>query len=123
MAKKITYADIRPSLVVSDLERSLELYRDLLNFKVEGMMGEPPNFAILKKDGASMALIEHSKVYDVGEAGVNMYIDVTNVEELYKFCKSSDIEISYELTTHPWGMKDFVIVDRDGHQIAFGERQ
>ncbi len=123
MTTKITYTNIRPNLVVSNLEKSLKFYRDLLDFNVETTMGEPTNFAIISKDGASMSLVVHDDVYDVGWAWVNMYIDVVNVEDLYEHCKSSGIKISYDLATHPWGMKDFTMVDPDGHQIAFGERQ
>lgn len=122
MSKKITYTNIRPNLIVSNIENSLKFYTQL-DFNVDTTMGEPANFAIISKDSASISLTQHSTIYDVWDAWVNMYIDVINVEELCEHCKSSDIKISYDLATHPWGMKDFTIVDPDGHQIAFWERQ
>ena len=31
-------------------------------------------------------------------------------------------EVTMGLTTHPWLMRDFVIRDPDGHQVAIGQR-
>ncbi len=122
MSSTSHFSAVRPNLIVSDLEQSLKLYQDLLHFNIEAIMGEPPNFALIGKDGVSISLTQHSDVYDVGDAGVNIYIDVVDVEALYEFCKSAEIEIAYDLSSHPWGMTDFTIVDRDGHKIAFGEK-
>lgn len=119
----VSFSAARPSLVVSDVERALMMYRNALGFDVVATMGEPVSFAIIAKDAASIALVQHDEVYDVGSAGVNIYIDVSDVEALYAQCQSAGLKISHELTTHPWGMKDFVIVDPDGHQIGFGERR
>lgn len=123
MAPQTTYRNVRPSIIVSNLNQSLEFYKEVLGFEAVTTMGEPPTFAIIQKDEVSVTLLEHGNVYDVGDCGVNMYIDVTHVEELYRSCSDSGISISHPLTVHPWGMKDFVVVDPDGHQIALGERQ
>ncbi len=37
-------------------------------------------------------------------------------------CGMGDIEGARELTTHPYGIRDFVIKDPDGHLIGIGEK-
>jgi catechol 2,3-dioxygenase-like lactoylglutathione lyase family enzyme len=44
-----------------------------------------------------------------------------DVEALHGACERDNVTIASALTTHPWGNRDFVIRDPDGHLIAIGE--
>jgi uncharacterized glyoxalase superfamily protein PhnB len=46
---------------------------------------------------------------------------VSDVEAIHSACIRDNVAITSALTTHPWGTRDFVISDPDGHQIAVGE--
>ncbi|MCH8995204.1 MAG: VOC family protein [Chloroflexi bacterium] len=108
----------RPNLHVEDVERSVAFYRDLLGFDTKTLMGEPPSFALLVREGAEIALVREEN-----RAPTGCYIYVTGVEALHEHCQASGVRITYPLTLEPWGLLNFVIEDPDGHQIAIGERR
>lgn len=47
---------------------------------------------------------------------------VRGVEALLGSCEVAGFEIARPLTTQPWGLRDFVVRDPDGHLIGVGER-
>ena len=111
------FVNARPNLLVQDVSASVEFYTDTLGFEAVAVMGEPLFFALLVNEGAEIALVQTDEPQASG-----CYIYVTGVDELYDDLLSDGAEITNPLTTQPWGNRDFVIADPDGHQIALGER-
>jgi predicted enzyme related to lactoylglutathione lyase len=111
---------IRTNLEVRDVVRSMAFYERALGLVPMVTMGEPATFAILAADDASMA-IAHAT--DPAVAAITAcYVDVTDVEAVHERCRDLGAEITAAVTSHPWGMRDFVFRDPDGHQIAVGQR-
>lgn len=52
--------------------------------------------------------------------GVEIVIQVDNVEEVYELAKEF-AEITEELMTEPWGLKDFRMIDPFGYYLRFTE--
>jgi uncharacterized glyoxalase superfamily protein PhnB len=50
------------------------------------------------------------------------YVDVPDAEAALARCIGAGATITMPLTTHPWRMRDFVLRDPDGHQVAVGEQ-
>ena len=67
-----------------DIEVSVAFYRDTLGFQVEAQMGTPPTFALLKREGAELALVQHD-----GATASGRYIYVTNVRGLHDQCMAA----------------------------------
>jgi predicted enzyme related to lactoylglutathione lyase len=111
---------IRTNLEVHDVPRSIEFYRRALGLDPTVTMGEPPTFAILATDDVSMAIAQAEQPAVAAIAAC--YVDVVDVEAAHRRCCDADAEITAPITTHPWGMRDFVLRDPDGHQIAVGQR-
>lgn len=111
---------IRANLEVGDVERSIAFYGRVLGLEAVVTMGEPVTFAILAADGASM-VVAHAAQPAVATIAA-CYVDVGDVEAAYARGRGAGAEITAEPTTHPWGMRDFVFRDPDGHQIAVGQR-
>lgn len=111
------FVNARPNLLVQDVSASVEFYTDMLGFEAVAVMGEPPFFALLVNEGAEIALVQSDDPQASG-----CYVYVTGVDELHADLVSDGAEITNPLTTQPWGNRDFVIEDPDGHQIAIGER-
>ena len=107
----------RPNLSVTDIEASLAFDRDVLGFQATAVMGEPPNFALLHRDGAELALVQQD-----GATPSGCYIYVTGVEQVHEQCVAGGAKVTYPLTMEPWGLLNFVVEDPDGHRIAIGER-
>ena len=112
-----TFLSARPNLLVRDIAASAAFYRDILGFEVKAMMGEPPNFALLTREGAELALLQHENPTPSG-----CYIYVTGVRLLRDHRVAAGARVTYPLRQEPWDLLNFVIADPDEHQIAMGER-
>lgn len=112
----VTYLNLRPTLPVQDLERACAYYQNVLDFE---LVTKAPEYglAILAKQGAMLALNQ-----SVVLTSQVVYLYVKGVEALYAACQAKKVEIQTELTTHPYGMRDFVLKDPDGHIIGIGEQ-
>lgn len=116
----VTLLGIRANLEVRDVPRSVAFYEGALGLHAAVTMGEPVTFAILAADDASLALAAAAEPAVAAIAAC--YVDVRDVAAAYDRCRQAGAEITAEVTTHPWGMRDFVLRDPDGNQIAVGQR-
>jgi predicted enzyme related to lactoylglutathione lyase len=121
-----TLTGISPVLLVADLGRSVDYYRDRLGFTCE-VYGDPPNFATAGRDeatillalaGESDRLVPHWKIVD---KMWNAYIRVDDVDALYAEVQERGAGIDYTIYDAPHGFREFGVQDPDGHDIAFGQ--
>jgi uncharacterized glyoxalase superfamily protein PhnB len=114
-------------LLAKDVPATIAYFNDKVGFKATGIWGEPPEFAILKRDGCRLMI---GKVKDGQEiiphwkqrAGLwNAYFWVSDAKALFAEMKLAGAIIDYELETKPYGVVEFGIRDLDGHDIAFGQ--
>ncbi|MGV8996789.1 MAG: bleomycin resistance protein [Parvibaculaceae bacterium] len=123
-----------PELYVSDFDRSLEFYRDKLDFQIMYMRAEE-RFAFLEREGAQL-MIEQSTDPDrewvVGELaqpfgrGLNLQIRVGDVDTLHQRLAAAGVVFFVEME-EKWyrrddqllGNRQFVIQDPDGYLLRF----
>ena len=117
-----------PVLLVADVVKAANYYRDQLGFAYDRFWGEPANFCMVKRDGfvvmlaqapVGARLVPHWKV--VGNMW-NAYFWCNDVEALHAEFVRSGARIDYGLGVKDYGIKEFGIQDLDGHDIAFGQR-
>jgi predicted enzyme related to lactoylglutathione lyase len=111
---------IRATLEVRDVPTSIEFYRAALGLEPAVTMGEPPTFALLAGGSALLGLSQEGQPAVASIAA--LYVDVDDVEAAFSRCAEAGLAVAASLTTHPWGMRDFVLRDPDGHQVAVGQR-
>lgn len=135
---------IAPLFLVDDVERSAEWYRDVLGFTIgEYFRGEHehdadgndisigvPEFVILNRDGHRLML---SKTHEPGlgvhpnraakDASCDAYLWVTGVDALFAHAEAAGAEIVKPPTTQVYGVREFLVKDRDGRVITLGELQ
>ncbi len=123
---------IEPFIRSSDLERSIEFYTQVLDFRVlvspdSDTTSPLSNYALIEREGERIHL---SKNEGDGAFGILIYVRVEKIEELVaKFFEngltrqggSREEIIRIELTEQTWGMKEFGIFDPDKNKITFGE--
>ncbi|MEO1748777.1 MAG: VOC family protein [Pseudomonadota bacterium] len=115
-----------PVLLVRDLEASAAYWRESLGFKAR-LWGEPPNFAILKRDACfvmlSLAPADHTNQpnWKIVHHMWNAYFWVDDAKAIYEEFIANGARIDYELHEKPYGVLEFGIQDLDGHDIAFGQ--
>jgi len=108
-----------PVLVVQDVLRSVEHYRDVLGFHTEFIYGEPTFYAGVERDGVLIHLQAASETKrQPGQSAVNVF--VSDADALYQELRSRGARTLNEPKDYPYGMRDFDVHDLDGNQLCFG---
>src|SRR5262245_49039700 len=106
-------------LVVKDVLRSVEHYRDVLGFRTEFTYGEPTFYAGVERDNVVIHLqAAHETKRLPGHGAVNIF--VTDVDALYQEFKARGARLLNAPKDYPYGMRDFDLEDPDGNHLCFG---
>jgi len=123
-----------PELDVSDLDRSLQFYVDVIGFKV--LYGRPEErFAFLDLDGANLMLEEaagpgrrfpSAPLERPFGRGVNFQIEVANVDALHERVRKAGFDPFlpiearwYRRDENELGNRQFIVADPDGYLLRF----
>jgi len=101
-----------PILRVSDLERSLAYYTEILGFHINW---QQKFFASVSRDNCTVFFC----VGDQGHAGTWLWIGVPDAERLYREYQQSGASIRNPPTNYPWAY-EMQVSDPDGHVLRFG---
>ena len=113
-------------LLVADIERSVEYYRDRLGFTCE-VYGAPPDFIVATRDEVKILLAHCEDAerivpnWRIVPNVWNVFIRVDDVEAIYEEIQRRGAEIDYTLYNAPSGFREFGVQDPDGHDIAIGQ--
>ena len=116
-----------PVLFVRNIHAATEHYRDAMGFSFEKIFGEPPSFAILRRDNMYVIvkqIDDHKHIvprWTVSAGLWDMYFWVDDVEALYQEFVGRGAKIDYGLCDQPYGCREFGTQDIDGHDIGFGQ--
>ena len=105
-----TLISIAPRFPVGDMEQALAFYAQL-GFATTAREGE---FTIVERDGISLH-------FTVAEGHRVCWIGVTNIEALYQQYLPTGAIQSPQVTSQPWGMKEFFLCDPFRNLLLFGE--
>jgi predicted enzyme related to lactoylglutathione lyase len=108
------------TIPVSDIERALAFYRDVLGLEVTFENGSPVGFVILKKDQAEIHL---TLVRDHKGATWNVaHLLVDDATALHDRCVNHGHCVIKGLRDKDYGLRAFVVADPDGNRIDVGEK-
>lgn len=124
MAAKIKAAI--PVLFVADVTRSAAFCRDALGFAIDFLHGEPPFYAGVFRDGATLHLrFVHEPVVSqelrAEESLLAAFIRVENVSALFDEYRAKGVSFHAPLHDEEWGGPAFTVVDLDDNRICFAE--
>jgi uncharacterized glyoxalase superfamily protein PhnB len=124
--KKLT-----PNLVVSNVERSMAFYRDVLGFKVDVTVPDasPYVFASVQSGPVEIflnapepALAEYPAFKDRPIGGtLTLFIDVADIARVYESLKSR-VKVTMPIEKKWYGVTEFAFEDPDGYVLTFAER-
>jgi catechol 2,3-dioxygenase-like lactoylglutathione lyase family enzyme len=115
-------------LAVSDFERSLGFYRDVIGLEVEALYDDPP-YATLTAAGARLSLAEQGHPAedrpgvtmtapdDASKANVVIVLEVHDAGVVYSALESRGARFLAEPYEPPWGGSRFFCVDPDGYLV------
>ncbi len=101
-------------LHVKDMPAALAYYRDKLGFSVSFAWEDPPRYVCLCLGDAAI----HLNSYTPRAAPVVVCIFCKGVDALHDDLTARGANITREMMTHPYGMRDFIVTDPDGHQVV-----
>ncbi|MEP7365531.1 MAG: VOC family protein [Acidobacteriota bacterium] len=116
-----------PVLLVNDVQRSADFYRDQLGFGYDRIWGEPPCFAIVRRDGLHMMLSQVpagdpvDTQFRASEGVWNAYFWVDNARALHDEWAAAGVTIVCPPAKMIYGQLEFTIRDLDGHAIGIGQ--
>ena len=112
MASQIDFQRVAPVIPVRDLNAALQRYRRL-GFTVQPYEGPEP-YGFVDRGGVSLHLSEWAE-HDPARTGSQVYLYVSNADELHAEWKAADIE-GRLVDPHdtPYGLREFAYVDPDG---------
>lgn len=117
-------------LFVEDMKNMVSFYRDILNFETDWNGGM---FASFKKGNDGLFMYDRKDFAKaIGETyyppnGINltmeMYLGFTTpeVDKEYERLRNLHVRIITELSTQPWGQRNFFIADPEGNLIEIGD--
>jgi uncharacterized glyoxalase superfamily protein PhnB len=121
---------LTPNLVVSDMDRSVAFYRDVLGFSVFATQPEtaPFVFAWLQHGPVNVFLnaleaarAEYPAFSTVQSGTWTMFMTTDDVDALHERV-AGRVKVVMPLETKFYGMREFAIEDPDGYVITFAQR-
>jgi uncharacterized glyoxalase superfamily protein PhnB len=126
---------LTPNLIVSDVSRSLEWYRDVLGFTLlvtvpDVAEGPPYVFAMMKSGNVEImlnapepAIAEYPAFKDRPIGGtLTFFIDVADINAAHAKLKDR-VKIVMPLEKKWYGVTEFAFLDPDGYIITFAEHE
>ena len=108
-------------LAVKDLKKSANYYEKQLGFKTI-WAGDGWHFLSREKFVVMLGeCANEPSAFETGDHSYFAYIDVENVDELYREYSAKEIEILNKIEDKSWSQREFSIRTIDGHRIMFGE--
>lgn len=114
-------------LVVADVVKTAEFYRDQLGFKIVDYFLDPPVYAMVERNGIQVHFgkADHDSVQQsnvpLRQVGFDLYFWVSDIEALFEEFSSKDVKIIEPLTTRVYGNVEFSVRDLNGFKLVFGQ--
>lgn len=131
--KPMKFSKITPNLVVTDMEKSLKFYRDVLGFSVSQTVPDkaPFIFAWMKRNDAELFLNVNMPPQPgepdlyagkpIGGGTLSLYLVMEGIDDLYTTVQQQKVPIVIAMHKQFYGMKEFAVHDPDGYLLIFAE--
>lgn len=116
---KPLWKHIAPQLPVTDVVKTQEYYRDVLGFEIAWLYEN--NFGAVYNGEIELFFVKA----DLPLSKCYCYIFVDNADEIYAIYQKNRAKILEPLASKPWGTREFIIEDINGHifRIGHGEKE
>ena len=110
-------------LAVNDLQKSADYYVNKLGFQ---RLWEDGEWQFLSRDNIRIMLGEcqnERSAHENGDHSYFAYMEVQNINALYKEFQERNVEQLNSIEDKPWGQREFSLKTIDGHRLTFGEAE
>ncbi|HZV70064.1 MAG TPA: glyoxalase superfamily protein [Saprospiraceae bacterium] len=117
---------IAPQIVVLDVVKTAEYYRDILGFTIIDYFMDPPVYAMVERDGFQVHFgkSNDSTIHineQIRKGTCDFIIWVPEIDNFYDELKSKGADIKEGIVKRVYGSREFIIQDCDGHRILVGD--
>jgi len=124
---------VHTGVFVEDVEKMVHFYRDILGFETDWDGGPFAQFKV--KDGGLFLFDRKQFAESMNQPyepakGVNLTMEIgigvptkADVDSEYARLKAWGVRFAQEPITHPWGQRNFWILDPEGNYIEVGSFQ
>ena len=121
--KLATLKSVAPQLVVTDVVKTAEYYRDVLGFTILGYFGEPPIYTIVRRDGVEIHFgkAENRGVSnsEVRSGSFDLYIWVSDIDAIFEELKAAAADIVEGPVKRVYNSIEVVVKDCNGYSLVF----
>ena len=104
-----------PEFPLNDVRAGIEHYRDVFGFRT---LYANNTLGVMERDRVVLALIARTSLHTgIGSA----YVYTANVDELHAELIAKGANVLGEPISHPWGIRDFAVLDLEGNRIRFAQ--
>jgi uncharacterized glyoxalase superfamily protein PhnB len=125
----VTYTNLEPMLITSDMGATIAFYRDVLGFEVTATLPDDQNPFWCRMSSGPIAIMfsfDETHTHDDGEVHVvepgltgTLYINPQDVASLYERVKEKAPVSPLQLMDY--GMREFHMTDPNGYTLTFGQ--
>lgn len=128
----MTFEEMRPMLMVSDLQQTLAFYADVLGFEVTATYpeGDRPTWAAASVGNVRLMFswVGEPHTHEDGEThshepefnGALYFTAAGDIRELHARVRSR-VPSCGDIDEQPWGMTEFSVQDPNGYELIFGK--
>lgn len=119
---------IAPQLIVADVKKTAEYYRDVFGFSIIDFFMDPPLYGMVQRDGFQV----HFAKADDPDRAVNhneelrrditdLVIWVPEIDLFFEELKQRNADIVQEIARRSYGSREFVVRDCNGYKILIAD--
>ena len=108
------FAKLVPELPVADVAAAQAYYRDMLGFRTDWIWDD--DFGSVSNGEARIFFARKA----IPVSGFTLYLFVEDADAVYDACTSTGAEVVEPIASMPWGMREFVVRDINGHLLRIG---
>jgi len=113
-----TWLHVMPRLPVTDLDRSVAYYREALGFRLAWRTADDSLAALASGEIEMLLLVPWTG--ESPPAAQSAYVYVEDPDTLCAEYQQAGADIVDPVDSRPYGMRDFVVRDPDGHRFTLG---
>jgi uncharacterized protein YndB with AHSA1/START domain/uncharacterized glyoxalase superfamily protein PhnB len=125
LGRKHELHGVQPVLPVRDVAASAAYYVDVLGFDLDFLHGDPPMHGRIKKgDGTfGQPIYIHLTRVEAGDevrpsGELRLHVG-RDLDALFAAYRARGVAVVAEPISQPWGLREFIVRDRDGHALRF----
>jgi catechol 2,3-dioxygenase-like lactoylglutathione lyase family enzyme len=121
--KQATLKSLAPQLVVEDVVKTAEYYRDILGFTLLGYWMDPPVYSIVQRDGVEIHFGKAKKSgvsnSTIRSGAFDLYIWVSDIDAVFEELKAAGAKIIEGPVKRIYDSTELTVEDCNGYSLVF----